>query len=151
MIWAVPRSQTGSDAAALSYHEARRRFEYGTLVPVKPVVFEYRLTGAGWFEALFRVGDAQLDVTLGDQPQPLEELMRAALALARDEALPPQLLWDPEDGMSYRWDLRRQSEHVQIRVGYVDQSASWPGPQEDSWPVSRAIDLCPEAVVGPAR
>ena len=84
------------------------------------VVFEYRLTGAGFCEALFRVGVEQLDVSLGDQSDPLEELMSAALALAQGEDPSPQIIWDPEDGGLYRWRFARKGDRVRLRVDYVD-------------------------------
>ena len=85
-----------------------------------PLAFEYRLIGDGFCDVFFRVGDAELDLhQLGDSPDPLEEVMRAALALARGEE-PPRVFWDPEDGGLFWWSIERSADQLHLRVDYVD-------------------------------
>lgn len=81
-------------------------------------MFEYRLLGDGFYEASFGVGEARLDLVLGDSPDPLEEVMSAALTLARGDTPSQPLLWDPEDGGNYHWHLSRAGDRLHIRVHY---------------------------------
>ena len=85
---------------------------------VDDVVFEYSLLGDGFHEAGFGIGEARLDLILGDSPDPLEELMTGALALGRGDTPSQPLLWDPEDGGDYHWYLSRAGDRLHIRVHY---------------------------------
>ena len=90
-----------------------------TMDSMGEVALEFRLTGDGWSESTFRVGDDGVELVAGYLSDALGDLVRAALLIARGPTL-ADVIWDSEP-YQYRWHFERDGDAVDVRVAGDDQ------------------------------
>lgn len=83
------------------------------------VKFVYRLTGAGWSEAVLTIGSASSQLSASYLGDALGDLVAAAALLPRAEST-IRVSWDEEPG-EFRWVLDRTDDQLTVRILWFDE------------------------------